>query len=263
MRKAVYLILCITQCIVLVSGQSVQSMPSLDACTPSMVTLGCNVNYVPVVTKALFGVTQRPNACAYQPGDCVADAMSIVTCRPNLATCNLYGATQKLLSCNNQSSSYLHVEYDCVPISMDDPATVYDVCQSGSGISGDSGLLLSPGYPTQFQAITEECSRTIRVPDEKAIRLWMTDLHIGSSDRDCARDHVLVVDTFYTYRYCGAKRFAYPFLCSSTIEIRYLTASNSSFYRGMRMYFGIVDRSDENACAGTAATSTHVSTEGE
>ena len=262
MRKAVFVTLCITQCIVLVSGQYVRSMPPLDSCTPSMVTLSCNVNHVPVVTRALFGVAQTPNACVYQPGDCVADAMNIATCRPDLATCNVYGANQKLPQCNNQSSSYVHVAYDCVPISMEDPAKVYDICQSGSDISSDSGLLLSPGYPVQNQTMADECSRTIRVPNDKAVRLWMTDLHIGSSDRDCARDHVLVVDSFYTYRYCGAKRFAYPLLCSSTIHIRYLTASTSSFYRGMRMFIGVVNRSDESACVGTAGTSTHGSTGG-
>ncbi|CAF2855419.1 unnamed protein product [Rotaria sp. Silwood2] len=42
--------------------------------------------------------------------------------------------------------------------------------------------------------------------------------------------------------------YAYPYLCSSAITVRYLVTSNFSIYRGMRMYFEIVHRPINDYC---------------
>ncbi|CAM4850427.1 unnamed protein product [Rotaria magnacalcarata] len=46
----------------------------------------------------------------------------------------------------------------------------------------------------QIIATIVECFRSINVPSNKAVRLWLTDRYIGSTPEDCTQDHVYVVD---------------------------------------------------------------------
>jgi hypothetical protein len=233
-------------------------MSPQEACVPSSVTLRCTNNYVAVVRNAFYGVAQIPGSCSYSPDDCIADAMSTATCTTDSLQCLVYATRKKLPQCNNQFSSYFHIEYDCVSISMNDSSKEYNVCQNGIDITSDQGILKSPGYPSQFQTTPSECFRAIQVPADKVIRLWLSDLYISGADTNCANDHVYVVDSVQTYRYCGLKRYAYPYLCSSTIIIQYLVKTQASIYRGMRMYFEIVDRSPNDNCPNPDGTVTPI-----
>ncbi|CAF0929763.1 unnamed protein product [Rotaria sordida] len=233
-------------------------MTPTDSCVPSTISLRCQPNYVVIVRSASYGVAQVSGSCSYTPGDCIADAMSIVTCTTDTVQCAMYATKRKLPQCNDQFSSYVHIEYDCVPISMDDSTKEYNVCQNGTEITSDYGIIRSPGYPTQFQTTTAECFRAIHIPSDKTIRLWLTDLSIGSTLANCAKDHVYVVDSVQTYQHCGRLRYAYPYLCSSTIIIQYYVTSQLSIYRGMRMYFEIVDRPANDNCPNPNGTVTPI-----
>ncbi|CAF2721674.1 unnamed protein product [Rotaria sp. Silwood2] len=233
-------------------------MTPVDLCVPSLVSIRCQANYVPIVRSAFYGVAQIAGACSYTIGDCIADAMKIVTCATDTVQCTMHASKTKLSQCNDQSNSYVHIEYDCVPISMDDSTKDYNVCQNGTEITTDSGIIRSPGYPTQFQTTTAECFRAIHVPKDKTIRLWLTDLNIGSTVGTCAKDHVYVVDSVQTYRHCSRIRYAYPYLCSSTIIIQYYVTSQSILYKGMRMYFEIVDRPTNDSCPNPDGTVTPI-----
>ncbi|CAF1605813.1 unnamed protein product, partial [Adineta ricciae] len=133
----------------------------------------------------------------------------------------------------------------------------YNVCQNGSEITTDNGIIKSPGYPSQFQSTSKECFRAIHVPEDKTIRLWLSDLYIPMGT-GCLKDYVYVVDSVQTYKHCGTKRYAYPYLCSSTVLIQYYTLTTSTFYRGLRMYFEIVDRVSNDRCPNSTATITPV-----
>ncbi|CAM4856377.1 unnamed protein product [Rotaria socialis] len=211
-------------------------MKPQDSCSSSTMTLRCSANYVVIVKSASYGVARIAGSCAYTPGDCVADAMSAITCTTDAVFCNVFATRKRLPQCNDQFNDYLHVEFDCVPLSMDDPANEYNVCQNGTDITSDYGILKSPGYPTQFQTTTAECFRSIQVPRNKTIRLWLTDLYIGSLLGNCVNDHVYVVDSIQTYRHCSRVRYSYPYICSSTIIIQYFVKTQLSIYRGMRIF---------------------------
>jgi hypothetical protein len=233
-------------------------MPAQDSCVSTSITLRCPSGYVVIVRSAFYGVAPVVlGSCSYKPGDCIADAMSIMTCASD-GDCSIYVTKKKLPQCNDHFATYIHVEYDCVPISLDDSAKDYNVCQNGSDITTDHGIITSPNYPTQFQATTNECFRAIHVPTNKTIRLWLTDLYIGSAINNCADDHAFVVDSIQTYQFCGSKRYAYPYLCSSTILIQYLITTVFSNYRGMRMYFEIVDRPLNDTCPNPGGTVTPI-----
>ncbi|UJR25447.1 hypothetical protein I4U23_006794 [Adineta vaga] len=256
--RLIFTSLYILQYIFYTNGQKVQKMPPVESCVASSVTLRCPSNSVIVVTSAEYGVAQISGSCSYSPGDCVADAMSIVICNTDSVQCNVYATKKKLPQCNDQYGSYVHIEFDCVPLSMDDPSKEYNVCQNGTDITSDSGILKSPGYPSQFQLTTAECFRAIHVPSDKAIRLWLSDLYISSAGINCPKDHIYVVDSIQTYRHCGVKRYAYPYLCSSTIIIQYLAQTQASYYRGLRMYFEIVDRVSNDICPNPNGTVTPI-----
>ncbi|CAF4125312.1 unnamed protein product, partial [Adineta steineri] len=261
MSKVICFIVFILSHTFIIDGQHVQTMPPQYACTSSSLSLRCPAGYIIVVTSAEYGVAKVDGSCIYTPGDCLADAMSIVSCISDSVTCSIYATKKKLPECNNQYGSYIHIEYDCVPISINDSAKEYNVCQQNStDITNDHGILKSPGYPSQFQLTTFECFRAIHVPDNKIVRLWLTDLYVSSAGSNCPNDHVYVVDNVQTLRHCGTKRYAYPYLCSSTILIQYKTTTQSSFYRGMRMYFEIVDRSPNDNCPNGSVTPAPVTT---
>jgi hypothetical protein len=254
MSKIICISLYIIQYILFTNGQNVQTMPSQDSCVPSILTLKCPNNYIVVVRTASHGVAQIPGSCTYKPGDCIVDSMSSVACLTDSPQCSIYATKKKLPQCNDDYSSYFHIEYDCLPISMDDKSKEYNICQNNMEITSDYGIIRSPGYPSQFQTTTAECFRAIHVPDDKIIRLWLTDLYIGSTSTNCASDHVYVVDNIQTYKHCGSRRYAYPYLCSSTILIQYLVKTQLSIYRGMRIYFEIVDRPANDHCPKVTVT---------
>ncbi|CAF2070883.1 unnamed protein product [Rotaria magnacalcarata] len=233
-------------------------MKPQDSCSSSTMTLRCSANYVVIVKSASYGVAQIAGSCAYTPGDCVADAMNAITCTTDAVSCVVFAIRKKLPQCSDKFNDYLHVEFDCVPLSMDDPAKEYNICQNGTDITSDYGIIKSPGYPTQFQTTTPECFRSIQVPSNKTIRLWLTDLYIGSTLGNCVNDHVYVVDSIQTYRHCFRVRYSYPYLCSSTIIIQYFVKSQLSIYRGMRMYYDIIDRPANDNCPNSNVTITTV-----
>jgi hypothetical protein len=246
------------QNIIFTNGQNVQTQPPQDACVSSSTILRCPSNYVVVVRSATYGVAQVLGSCSYTIGDCVADAMSIISCTTDSVECSIYVTRKKLPQCNDHYASYVRIDYDCVPIVMDDSVKEYYVCKNVTDITSDHGIIKSPGYPTQFQTTTAECFRAIHVPDDKRVRLWLSDLYIGSTSTNCADDHLYVVDSIQTYQLCGLQRYVYPYLCSSTILIQYLVTTDYSHYRGMRMYFDIVDRSPNDGCPNPNGTVTPV-----
>lgn len=107
------------------SLMDIQTMPPQDTCVRSSITLGCPNNYAIVVRSASHGLSQTSGSCSYKPGDCIVDSMSSVACLTDSTQCSVYATKKKLPQCNDQDSSYFHIEYDCVPISMDDTSKAF------------------------------------------------------------------------------------------------------------------------------------------
>lgn len=57
----------------------------------------------------------------------------------------------------------------------------YDVCDpKGVDITDSSAFISSPNFPT-FTVASNECTRRIRVPDDKILNIWLT-VDVRSSD---------------------------------------------------------------------------------
>lgn len=242
------LILYISLNIFFTDAQTVTTPAPKTFCTPDTAVLECPNDYIPIIRSASYGVAQKIGSCEYTIGDCVSDAMSAMSCPTDSKTCSINLFRRRLSKCNDHYSDYVHIEYDCVPISVTDSSKVYIICQNAGNITSDHGIIHSPGYPTQYQTTTSECLGVIDVPHDKIIRLWLTDLSVGSPTVDCAEDHLYIVDSIQNYRDCGTKRFVYPYLCSSRILIQYLVSVAYSGFRGMRLYFEIAARSSNDGC---------------
>lgn len=246
--KIIYIALYILQCIIFNRAQNALIMTPQDFCVPIPLTLRCLNNYIVVIRSAFHGVSQNSRSCSYTPGDCIVDFINNIACITNSMECSIFVPKKRLPQCHDQYSSYFHIEYDCIPTSMNDTSKEYNICGSSSDIQTNNGIIKSPGYPSPFQPIKSECSRAINALNDKVVRLWISDLYIGSANTECANDYVYVVDSIQTYKECGQKRLAYPYLCSSKIIIQYLTKTDFPTYRGMRMYFEVVDRSMNDNC---------------
>ncbi|CAF4361705.1 unnamed protein product [Rotaria socialis] len=153
-----------------------------------------------MIRSASHGVAKICDSCTYSSDDCIANAMSIVICTTDSAQCEIFARKKRLSECNDKYNDNVHIEYDCVPISMTDGKKEYTICQNSTDITSDYGIIRSPGYSRQFQitATIVECFRSINVPSNKAIRLWLTDRYIGSTPEDCTQGHVDVVDSIRT-----------------------------------------------------------------
>lgn len=210
--------------------------------------MSCSVGYVPVVRKARFGVSQVVGNCRYTPTDCSKDAMDIVYCTNHQNECHVFASRVQLPECGNQQSTYLHVEYDCIPISMGDPSKVYNICNYPTQITSDHGIIQSPGYPTSFQITPLACPLHIRIAEYQQIRFWLTDLAIGSSQNQCTNDFISITGDMESFQHCGSRTFSYPDLCSSNYLIEYKASTNLALYRGMELYFEISNRTTTNDC---------------
>jgi len=234
--------------IVLINSQTVIQQPPKEACVGGTVAVDCPAKFVAVVKSAFYGVGQTANLCKYTQGDCLADAMNIVNCNDDQFKCAIYPLRKKLSECRDQYSTYIRIEYDCVPIEMDRATSIYNICQNDTVFTSSNGIIRSPNHPSPFQVTKNECILTLTAPQDKQISLWLTDLYVGSTLSTCTRDHVIVVDDIQSFRFCAKKRFAYPYLCSSSIIIQYRANTSLSIYRGMRMYYEFTDRIPNDGC---------------
>ena len=227
-------------------AQTVKEQPIQESCAGTIMKLTCPNRTAIVIREAFYGVSNTPGKCSYTQGDCIVPT-DILTCNTD-SSCSLSVAKQRRSECNNQYQDYLQVQYDCVPIVMDDSSQEFTICQDTAPITATNGIIRSPGYP-KVQNTSAECLTSIQIPDYKTVRVWLSDLSIApASAGSCGKNHVYLVDSVQTYRYCGTRRIAFPYLCSSTILIQFLVSTPSSLYRGMRIYFEVVDRSSNNNC---------------
>ncbi|CAM4808469.1 unnamed protein product [Rotaria magnacalcarata] len=159
-------------------GQNPQPIPSINACASLTGTFRCPSNRVIIIGSASYGVAKICDSRTYSSDDCIANAMSIVICTTDSAQCEIF----------SRKNDYQNVTINTMMMFILNTI----VFQYQRRMEKKE----SPGYPRQFQIIATivECFRSINVPSNKAVRLWLTDRYIGSTPEDCTQDHVYVVD---------------------------------------------------------------------
>lgn len=123
------------------------------------------------IRKSFYGYSSLNN-CFYSPSDCVSyrEVDGLDKCR-GANTCYLDYTTQKLAECDYKQSSYIQVEYDCVPNTL----TKQNLCSQN--FFAKQGLISTPNYP-QFET-NLDCSTKITVGAEKLIKAYIMDMSLG------------------------------------------------------------------------------------
>ncbi|CAM6002016.1 unnamed protein product [Sphagnum balticum] len=122
-----------------------------DICRSEQQILKCSPGYTIDIVSAAYaaksdGSTTGDAACIYDQNDCFQndDAAIQSTCAGRVS-CIAFYFPKTLASCQNRPSAYFHVEYVCVPSTVQ-VINTYDLCSSiPMSMNGvDPGYLISP-----------------------------------------------------------------------------------------------------------------------
>lgn len=254
LNRFIFIILSIILLIDHASGQNVIEPAPIEQCSKTTATVRCPSNTTIVVKRAFHGISKSAN-CYYTEGDCTSDFTQTTTCTTDQSTCLILGSATYLQQCSG-TSNYFRVEYDCVPISMNDLTKEYVMCQDSSEITSTNGIIRSLGYPSP-NITRVECIRSINIPSDKSLNVWLSDINMRNAI-GCPNDYVIVTDSLETVRTCSPRRIKYPTLCQPQAIIQYKLTTQSILYRGMRIYFELVDRLPDDGCSSTNSSVTPV-----
>lgn len=80
----------------------------------NFIELTCPENFIIAIRRQLYG-SSFENFCYYNPiKDCLVPFNSKEDCN-GVQSCTIQYSSEMLHSCQNSSSSYLRIEYDCIP----------------------------------------------------------------------------------------------------------------------------------------------------
>lgn len=172
----------------------------------------CPDNYVLIIQRAFYG-KHRGLVCDYTSGDCTSEAIHVYQTCAGKQSCSMsFVNLIPLLECNNQTATYLFVEYQCLPTPT--IATNNGILCTGKidYAAGVSGVLKSPSYPTYTQTQCSNNTLSSISDSNLVIYMYLLDLNIGSADADtknCSNDYLLLSyqcnNQLYHERLCGTQ----------------------------------------------------------
>ncbi|CAF4128413.1 unnamed protein product, partial [Adineta steineri] len=211
----------------------------------------CPADYIIVIQRAFYGKGTR---CTYTPGDCTTEADIVYrTCSGKQACSVSFINTVPIPECNNGIASYLFVEYQCLPTPTI-VASSTDLCTAQIDIiTGPSGMLKSPSYPTYAQS---QCANvTLNSSDSNMVMyMYLLDLNIDPIDPTtgrCTKDSLSLSyqcnNQLYTMELCGTRPTELLFsTCSPTDKIfasYNLVSQDFQSQRGFALLYHLVPQS--------------------
>jgi hypothetical protein len=83
MSRVIYLAFYLLQYTLSLDGQKVHTMPPVEVCTPSLVTLRSPAKYVVIPISTVYGVARTHGSYSYASDDCVVDTLLDLPCGYN------------------------------------------------------------------------------------------------------------------------------------------------------------------------------------
>lgn len=192
-------------------------------------TLSCPNNYIIAFRNKYYGVSNL-GSCYYLPLDCTAYVDGAEDNCAGSQSCRVKYSPIQLLNCQNKFSSYLRIEYDCIPVGI----ATQPMCDRT--FTAKNGLISSPNYP-QYKPGTD-CSTQITVSPDKSIKLYIVNMALNA---DCSRDTLELSDPYIanSIKVCGAESTnLITETCQNQLNIRLKTGDvTSSSYRGVQLYY--------------------------
>jgi len=160
---------------------------SFQFVTCSSATLSCPNDYVIILISSEYATNSIPSVgCAYSPLDCFETTTSFNLGCSGKQSCPVTYIQRTLTSCNRQTSKYLFITYQCVPVrNAGRPNTNQNInlC-SGTDkitISNSAVIVESPNYPN-YPSSNAKCIREIEGPTRTNLKVYMTNAGFRSGN---------------------------------------------------------------------------------
>ncbi|KAK2162770.1 hypothetical protein LSH36_92g06017 [Paralvinella palmiformis] len=162
--------------------------------------MSCSEGHMVKVNRMLEGFSEQ-GSCHYTEGDCTYEVKhTIIPCigRQQCAINLPSGNTGAIMHTCGTHSTYIQVEYTCVPV---DSST--DICDRRQ-LTAQSGYIMTPRYPTNYPD-NRNCTLTINLPDKRQkLALYAIDLMLEANSGNAGCDDLLYMyDGFRSYTTCG------------------------------------------------------------
>ena len=237
-------------------------------CRNQLQNLKCPSGYLIDILTANYAAKPNGNigadACAYDSNDCLQSAVSTLqsTCAGR-ATCTAYHSAQTLASCQNRPTAYLHIEYACIPNTIQDIPT-YNLCNSTVVPQGDvrRGYLSSPEFPRSPVGI--DCTFNLQtVQPYQDIYLYVLEMDLNTADvfgQPCRKDRLIINSDNSERELCGrATTDLLINTCHASVTLQLIRSSDAKG-RGVKFYFEFRDRLPNEICTPLVVTTPRPST---
>ena len=233
-------------------------------CRNQLQSLSCPLGYLINIRTANYAAKPDGNigsgACAYDANDCFQSAVpTLQSICAGKASCTAFHSAQTLASCQNRPTAYLHVEYTCIPHTIQDIPT-YDLCNSTIVPQADArrGYLASPEFPRSPSGI--DCTFNLQtVQPFHDIYLYVLEMDLNTADsfgQPCKKDRLIIKSESRERELCGrATTDLLINTCHASIILQ-LIRSLDAKGRGVKFYFEVRERSLEEICKQVTVSST-------
>ncbi|CAF1280551.1 unnamed protein product, partial [Didymodactylos carnosus] len=153
-----------------------------DICTGKSRQLICPSDYVIVIRTVVYGVKNNSIAkCLYDPADCFRnDNSTITTICAEKKSCLIFYFDKILTSCHNCQSTYLHMDYICMPNTAP-KIQEYNICgdvfiQPTNEEAVKCGYIVSSNLSNTLSNI--DCLLTIQPLDKQDVYIYLLDMKL-------------------------------------------------------------------------------------
>ena len=236
-------------------------LTTYDICRSRVQQLQCSLGYIiDIVTADLAAKEDGSISCNYSPNDCFqSEISSVQTACAGRPACRLSNPGKTLSSCQNRLSSYLRIEYSCVPENLPEIKT-YDLCDNDSKVEDNvhRGYIFSP----QFPSTPNNLNCTFELQPSKAhqdIYLYIVEMGLNDPNeigQSCSKDRLITTAGITVREMCGSS-FTNRVLktCHAPLTIELLRSSDARG-RGVKLYFEFRDRPTDETCESIITPST-------
>ncbi|CAF1389024.1 unnamed protein product, partial [Didymodactylos carnosus] len=231
-----------------------------NICIGKSKQLKCPSDYVIDILTAVYGVkTDSAAKCSYDPTDCFQNDDSTITAVcAGKNSCLIHYFDKILTSCDNLKSTYLHLDYICVPDTVPN-IREYNICsdvliQPTNEESVKRGYIVSSNFSNTQSDI--DCLLTIQPLDKQDVYVYLLDMELTAPllGQGCAKDKLILTYDGVTNEICG-RSYTHFLLqtCHSALTLQLIKSRNSNG-KGVKLYFEFIDRPPSTMCLAPPTT---------
>lgn len=237
---------------------------SYDICQSQSQLLRCSSGYVIDIVTADYATKSDGNTnisfCIYSQNDCFQrDSFSIQNMCAGKTSCTVNHSSKNLALCQNRPSTYLHIEYVCVPNTVSN-INSYNLCHSDlkPGTDIRRGFIISPNFPNSPNNIN--CAYDIQssIPSYD-IYFYIIEMDLNGPiavGQSCTKDRLIVQADNSLTEWCGQSSTNILLkTCRKSVSLQLIRASDARG-QGVKLYFEFRERNPTEICDDIVTSST-------